>query len=43
MDLKEIGIKYEELLDSAEDRDYLKALVNAALKLRVPEVMELVS
>ena len=36
MDLKEIGINAENWLDSAQDRDYWRALVNAALKLRVP-------
>ena len=32
MDLKEIG----NWVDSAQDRDYWRALVNAALNLRVP-------
>ena len=33
MDLKEIGINTKNLVVSALDRDYLRALVNAALKL----------
>jgi hypothetical protein len=36
MDLKEIGINTRNWVDSAEDRDYLRALVNAALNIRVP-------
>ena len=36
MDLKEIGISVGNWVDSAQDRDYWKALVNAALNLRVP-------
>ena len=36
MDLEEIGINAENWVDSAQDRDYLRALVNAALNLRVP-------
>ena len=35
-DLKEIGISARNWVDSAQDRDYWRALVNAALKLRVP-------
>ena len=35
MDLKEIGINVGNLVDSAEDGDYWRALVNAALDLRV--------
>ena len=34
--LKEIGINTRNLVDSAQDRDYWRALVNAALNLRVP-------
>ena len=34
-DLKEIGINTINCVDSAQDRDYWKALVNAALNLRV--------
>ena len=36
MDLKEIGISTREWVDSAQDRNYWRALVNAALNLRVP-------
>ena len=36
MDIKEIGINTRNWLHSAQDRDYWKALVNAALNLRVP-------
>ena len=35
MDLKEIGINARIWVDFAQDRDYWRALVNAALKLRV--------
>ena len=35
IDLKEIGIKTRNWVDSAEDRDYWRAFVNAALNLRV--------
>ena len=35
MDLKEIGINTRNWVDSAQDRDYWSALVNAALNLRV--------
>jgi len=43
MDLKEIGIDMRNWIDSAQDRDYWSALVNAALNFRVPQAMELVS
>ena len=43
MDLEEIGINARNWVDLAQDRNYWRALVNAALKLRVPLVMELVS
>ena len=43
MDLKEIGINTGNWLDSAQDRDYWRALVNAALNLRVPQTIEFVS
>ena len=43
MDLKEIGINAENWVDSAQDRDYWRALVNAALNFRVAYTMELVS
>ena len=36
MDLEEIGINAGIWVDSAQDRDYWRALVNAALNLRVP-------
>ena len=36
MDLEGIGIKAGNWVDSAQDRDYCRALVNAALDLRVP-------
>ena len=35
-DLEEIGINAGNWVDSAQDRNYLRALVNAALNLRVP-------
>jgi hypothetical protein len=34
--LKEIGINTRNWVDSAQDRDYWGALVNAGLNLRVP-------
>ena len=36
MDLKEIGINMRNWVDSGQDRDYWRALVNAALNLRFP-------
>ena len=36
MDLEEIVISAGNWLDSTQDRNYWRALVNAALKLRVP-------
>ena len=36
MDLEEIGINVSNWVYSAKDRDYWRALVNAALDLRVP-------
>ena len=36
MDLKEVGINTRNWVDSAQNRDYWRALVNAALNLRVP-------
>ena len=36
MDLKEIGIKTRNWVDSAQDRDDWRALVNATLNLPVP-------
>ena len=35
MDLKYLGINTRNLVDSVQDRDYWKALVNAALNLRI--------
>ena len=43
MDLEEIGISAGNWVDSAQDRDYWRALVNAASNLRVPQAMALVS
>ena len=36
MDLKEIGINTRNWVDSAQDRDYWRALVNETLNLRIP-------
>ena len=36
IDLEEIGINACNWVDSAHDRDYWRALVNAAMNLRVP-------
>ena len=36
MDLEEIGINVGSWADSAQDRNYWRAVVNAALNLRVP-------
>ena len=36
MDLEEIGINVGYWVDSAQDSNYWRALVNAALNLRVP-------
>ena len=36
MDLEEIGINVGNWVDSAQDRNYWRALVNAAMNLRVP-------
>ena len=43
MNLEEIGINAENWIDSVQDRDYWRALVNTALNLRVPLAMELIS
>ena len=43
MDLEEMGINAVNWVDSAQDRNYWRALVNAALNLRVPQAMELVN
>ena len=42
MDPKEISINTRNWVDSAQDRDYWRALVNAAINLRIPQAMELV-
>ena len=36
IDLREIGVNKRNWVDSLLDRDYRRALVNAALNLRVP-------
>ena len=36
MDLEEIVISAANWVDTAQDRDYWRAIVNAALNLRVP-------
>ena len=36
IDLEEIGINAGNWVDSAQDRNYWRALMNAALNLRVP-------
>ena len=36
MDLEEIGINAGNCVDSSQDRDYWRALVNSALNLGVP-------
>ena len=36
MDLEEIGVSAGNWVDLAQDRDYWRAFVNAALDLRVP-------
>ena len=36
MDLNEVGTNTRNLVDSAQDRDYWKVLVNVALHLLVP-------
>ena len=43
MYLTEIGINMRNWLDMPQDRDYWRALVNAALNLQVTHAMELVS
>ena len=36
LDLKEIGFNARDWVDTAQDKNYWKALVNAALNLQVP-------
>ena len=36
IDLKEIGVKARNCVDSTKDKDYCRGLVNAALNLRIP-------
>ena len=43
MDLEGIGINAGNSVYSAQDMDYWRALVNAALNLQVPYAIELVS
>ena len=43
MDLEEIGINAGNSVDSARGRNYWRALVNAALNVRVPKSMELIN
>ena len=43
LDLEEIGINAGNWVDSAQDRNYWRALVNAALNLQFPLAMELFS
>ena len=38
-----IGISTRNIVDSAQDMDYWRVLVNEALNLRVPQAMELVT
>ena len=42
MDLKEIGVNTRKWVDSAQDRDFWRVLVNVVLNLRVPSAMKLV-
>ena len=41
MNLKEMGISSRKWVVSAQDRDYWRALVNAAMKLLVPYPIEI--
>ena len=42
MELKEKGVNARNCVNSAQDRDYWRALVNEELNLRVPQTMELI-
>ena len=42
VDPKEVDAKARNWIDSAQDRDYLRALMDAPLHLRVPYAMQLV-
>ena len=42
VDPKEVDAKARNWIDSAQDRDYCRALVNVALNLWIPQAMELV-
>jgi hypothetical protein len=42
MDLAEIGVNARNMVHSAQDRNYWRALVNSVLNIRIPEVVELV-
>ena len=43
MDINEIGINMRNWVDLAPDRDFWRALVNAALNPRVSQAIELVN
>ena len=42
MDVKELGINTRNLVDSSQDRDYWRSLVNPVFRAQVPKAMELV-
>ena len=42
IDIKEIEVDTKNWVDSVKDRDYWRALVNAALNFGIPYAMELV-
>ena len=43
MDLVEISVNTRNWIDSTQDTDYWRVLVNAALNLRLPQAMESVN
>ena len=43
MNLEEVGVNNRNLVDSTQDRDYWRPIVNAALNFRIPQVIELAS